>query len=146
MFSPDGKKLAYRAQKRAGFEADKWELYVSPTDASGTWQSKPIASHAVYSSTNPSMNTAGTGTIGCSWSPTMRVLDPYARSRFELTGERSFEKFWGNGTNGSLSAINNGHAAAWTNSALDHPNNIQTYFWSTEENRDSSHSQSDVND
>ena len=26
LFSPDGKKLAYRSQKRAGFEADKWEL------------------------------------------------------------------------------------------------------------------------
>jgi dipeptidyl aminopeptidase/acylaminoacyl peptidase len=27
-FSPDGKRLAYRAQARAGFEADKWELKV----------------------------------------------------------------------------------------------------------------------
>jgi len=27
-FSPDGKTLAYRAQSRAGFEADKWELRV----------------------------------------------------------------------------------------------------------------------
>ena len=27
-FSPDGKHLAYRAQKRAGFEADKWDLVV----------------------------------------------------------------------------------------------------------------------
>lgn len=27
-FSPDGKWLAYRAQKRAGFEADRWQIYV----------------------------------------------------------------------------------------------------------------------
>lgn len=27
-FSPDGKLLAYRAQARAGFEADRWQLYV----------------------------------------------------------------------------------------------------------------------
>lgn len=27
-FSPDGKLLAYRAQKRAGFEADKWDVIV----------------------------------------------------------------------------------------------------------------------
>lgn len=27
-FSPDGKRLAYRSQARAGFEADKWELKV----------------------------------------------------------------------------------------------------------------------
>ena len=29
VFSPDGKRLAYRAQKRAGFEADKWEFMVA---------------------------------------------------------------------------------------------------------------------
>ncbi len=30
-YSPDGKWLAYRAQKRAGFEADRWELMVMPS-------------------------------------------------------------------------------------------------------------------
>lgn len=29
-FSPDGKWLAYRAQKRAGYEADRWELVIMP--------------------------------------------------------------------------------------------------------------------
>ncbi len=29
-FSPDGKWLAYRAQKRPGYEADRWELMVMP--------------------------------------------------------------------------------------------------------------------
>lgn len=27
-FSPDGKRLAYRAQRRAGYEADRWELWI----------------------------------------------------------------------------------------------------------------------
>jgi dipeptidyl aminopeptidase/acylaminoacyl peptidase len=40
-FSPDGKHLAYRAQKRPGFEADRWELMVVDTDASGSWMGKP---------------------------------------------------------------------------------------------------------
>jgi dipeptidyl aminopeptidase/acylaminoacyl peptidase len=34
-FSPDGKWLTYRAQKRAGFEADRWELMVLPADLKG---------------------------------------------------------------------------------------------------------------
>jgi dipeptidyl aminopeptidase/acylaminoacyl peptidase len=34
-FSPDGKWLAYRAQKRAGFEADRWQLMVLPADGKG---------------------------------------------------------------------------------------------------------------
>ncbi|HEX3315217.1 MAG TPA: S9 family peptidase [Gemmataceae bacterium] len=29
-YSPDGKWLAYRAQKKAGFEADKWDLMILP--------------------------------------------------------------------------------------------------------------------
>jgi dipeptidyl aminopeptidase/acylaminoacyl peptidase len=40
-FSPDGKQLAYRAQRKPGFEADRWELLVVPVDASGVWQGKP---------------------------------------------------------------------------------------------------------
>jgi dipeptidyl aminopeptidase/acylaminoacyl peptidase len=34
-FSPDGKWLAYRAQKRPGFEADRWDLYLLPADGKG---------------------------------------------------------------------------------------------------------------
>lgn len=41
VFSPDGTKLAYRAQKRAGFEADKWELMVVDCDAGGAFKGKP---------------------------------------------------------------------------------------------------------
>lgn len=33
--SPDGKSLAYRRQKRAGYEADKWELVIIPVDGAG---------------------------------------------------------------------------------------------------------------
>jgi dipeptidyl aminopeptidase/acylaminoacyl peptidase len=40
-FSPDGKHMAYRAQKRAGFEADRWQLMVVDTDASGAFKGKP---------------------------------------------------------------------------------------------------------
>jgi dipeptidyl aminopeptidase/acylaminoacyl peptidase len=34
-FSPDGRWLAYRAQKRAGFEADRWQLLVVPANGGG---------------------------------------------------------------------------------------------------------------
>ena len=42
-FSPDGKKLAYRAQKRPGFEADKWQIMVVDCDPSGSLRGKPRA-------------------------------------------------------------------------------------------------------
>jgi dipeptidyl aminopeptidase/acylaminoacyl peptidase len=34
-FSPDGKKLAYRAQRQPGYEADRWELMVADCDPDG---------------------------------------------------------------------------------------------------------------
>ncbi|MEO2091226.1 MAG: S9 family peptidase [Gemmataceae bacterium] len=36
-FSPDGKKLAYRAQKKAGYEADKWVVMVADANPDGTF-------------------------------------------------------------------------------------------------------------
>jgi dipeptidyl aminopeptidase/acylaminoacyl peptidase len=40
-FAPDGKHLAYRSQRRAGFEADKWELLVVACDPGGAFQGTP---------------------------------------------------------------------------------------------------------
>src|SRR5262249_46939539 len=40
-FSPDGKKLAYRAQRRTGFEADKWELMIVAVEKDGTFKDSP---------------------------------------------------------------------------------------------------------
>jgi dipeptidyl aminopeptidase/acylaminoacyl peptidase len=40
-FSPDGKRLAYRAQKQPGFEADRWQLLVVDVTRSGTFRGKP---------------------------------------------------------------------------------------------------------
>jgi dipeptidyl aminopeptidase/acylaminoacyl peptidase len=41
VFSPDGKLLAFRAQRRPEFEADRWSLLTVPTEAGGAWQGKP---------------------------------------------------------------------------------------------------------
>jgi dipeptidyl aminopeptidase/acylaminoacyl peptidase len=40
-FSPDGKKLAWRAQKKAGYEADKWDIVVADAKPDGTLASEP---------------------------------------------------------------------------------------------------------
>jgi dipeptidyl aminopeptidase/acylaminoacyl peptidase len=40
VFSPDGQKLAYRAQKQSGFEADRWQLLVVDVDAGGSFQGR----------------------------------------------------------------------------------------------------------
>lgn len=40
-FSPDGKKLAWRSQKRAGYEADQWNIYAADVKTDGTLTGKP---------------------------------------------------------------------------------------------------------
>jgi dipeptidyl aminopeptidase/acylaminoacyl peptidase len=40
-FSPDGTRLAFRAQKRPGFEADQWELMTVLCDEGGAFSAKP---------------------------------------------------------------------------------------------------------
>src|SRR5205823_9311476 len=37
LYSPDGKYLAWRSQARAGFEADKWRLFVQDRQSGKTW-------------------------------------------------------------------------------------------------------------
>lgn len=41
LFSADGKQIAWRAQKRPGFESDKWDLYVCACDPDGTLKGEP---------------------------------------------------------------------------------------------------------
>lgn len=40
-FSPDGKKLAWRAQAKPGYEADKWDILVVDVKPDGTFSGKP---------------------------------------------------------------------------------------------------------
>jgi dipeptidyl aminopeptidase/acylaminoacyl peptidase len=42
-FSPDGKRLAWRAQKRAGYEADKWDILVADCKPDGSLSGEPKA-------------------------------------------------------------------------------------------------------
>jgi dipeptidyl aminopeptidase/acylaminoacyl peptidase len=42
-FSPDGKRLAYRAQNVAGYEADRWQLMVVDCNPDGTFAGKPAS-------------------------------------------------------------------------------------------------------
>jgi dipeptidyl aminopeptidase/acylaminoacyl peptidase len=41
-FSPDGKQLAWRAQKKAGYEADKWDVLVADANPDGTLAGAPL--------------------------------------------------------------------------------------------------------
>ncbi len=43
VFSPDGSKLAYRRQRKPGYEADKWEIILVSVDRSGRFTGPPAS-------------------------------------------------------------------------------------------------------
>jgi dipeptidyl aminopeptidase/acylaminoacyl peptidase len=110
-FSPDGKLLAYRAQRRAGFEADRWEIMVM------THGGEPRSITADFDG-----------------SPTEIVWGPHS-DRIYFTAEEKarspifsvtvadgvVSRIYEGHTQASLSLSKDGTALAFTQNALDHP-------------------------
>ncbi len=116
-FSRDGKTMAYRAQKKAGYEADKWQLMVVEVDDNGAWTGKP-------QEVTPKLDLAVDEFV---WAPDNRTLfftadDEGARPIFETTvGVGHVTPFSKAGTNGSLSISRDGNTFAFAKSSLNHP-------------------------
>src|SRR5579884_3418790 len=117
VFSPDGKKLAYRAQKRAGFEADKWDLLVVDVNADGSFKGKPrsvtaavdrSADEYAWMGDNSLFFTADDG--GSKRIFHTSALEPSVGRLDAIAGQ-----------NAALSFSRNGDTLAFTNAALDHP-------------------------
>jgi dipeptidyl aminopeptidase/acylaminoacyl peptidase len=127
MFSPDGSKLAYRAQKRAGFEADKWDLMLVNTDFSGDWQSKPINLTKGYDRAVDEFVWTGNGGL-------FFVADDEGSKRLFHVGRAGsgfdvhdvLPRNRLKGSNGSLSSSADGKRVAFANATLDHPNDVCT--------------------
>jgi dipeptidyl aminopeptidase/acylaminoacyl peptidase len=117
--SPDGKKLAYRAQKRAGFEADKWDVLVVDIDASGTFKSKPKSATSGIDRSAESFVWLGNSSLVFS------ADDDGSTALFSVPAAGGdAHRYRVPGQNGSLTASNDGKVLGWTNAALDHPNEV----------------------
>jgi dipeptidyl aminopeptidase/acylaminoacyl peptidase len=119
-FSPDGKRLAYRAQKRAGYEADRWQLMIVDTDPSGAFQGKP------YSITEKTDLSVGDFV----WQNDRTILftadDNASTPIFALTwGQKgTLDKLPFSGVCSSLSVDRQGKLLAFAQAAMDHPNEV----------------------
>jgi dipeptidyl aminopeptidase/acylaminoacyl peptidase len=123
-FSPDGKKLAYRAQSKAGFEADRWDLMVVDVDEGGAFKDKPrgllqgrdyAVGEFVWYDDKRFLFLADTNA-------TVEIL---TLSLDDAPGGGIGTLAVG-GQNGSLSVSGKGGAFAFTHAALDHPNEVMT--------------------
>jgi dipeptidyl aminopeptidase/acylaminoacyl peptidase len=118
-FSPDGKRLLYRAQRKAGYEADRWELMVVDVDPSGAWEGKPRSLTSAWDRSADNYAWAGNDRVLCV------ADDDGSRPVFAvgLAKSNRVEKYDVPGMNGSLSCGGSG-VVAFTNAAMDHPNEV----------------------
>ncbi|MCS7047279.1 MAG: S9 family peptidase, partial [Gemmataceae bacterium] len=117
-FSPDGKWLAYRAQRRPGHEADRWEIMVMP--ASGAGPARSITKDFEGSAD------------AFLWLPDSRTIYFAAEDRAktsyfaaDLHGSGQARlTFISQHSNGSLSRSGDGKIMAFTRMAMHHPNEV----------------------
>jgi dipeptidyl aminopeptidase/acylaminoacyl peptidase len=115
LFSPDGKRLAFRAQKKPGYEADKWNIMLVATDPSGTWQGKPS------SFTDTLDRTVDSFAWGRDSVLYFNADDDGSTPVFMVERGGVCSKVFPSGMNNSLMSNTNGSVIAFLNSALDHP-------------------------
>ncbi len=116
-FSPDGKKLAWRAQKRAGYEADKWDVLVADCKPDGTLAGEP-------------KNLTAEKDISAgefAWMPDNDTLLATADENggtavYKVAGGRNgVQKFFGGGQMGSFTVSGDGERVAYQKAGMDHP-------------------------
>jgi dipeptidyl aminopeptidase/acylaminoacyl peptidase len=120
-FSADGKRLLYRAQRRPGFEADRWELMVVDVEPSGAWKGKPHSLTADLDCSVAAYTWAGSDRLyftadadGSTPLFSLRVSRPGVVEKYNVPG-----------VNGSLSFSPAGEGVlAFTNAGMDHPNEV----------------------
>ena len=110
LFSPDGKKLAYRAQKTSGYEADKWNLLVvfKGEPKCITAQIDRSVDDFVWGGDNETIFFTAEENAG---KPIWEVH----------SGSGEFSKLVIGGNNGSLSITADGNRLAFSNAAMTHP-------------------------
>jgi dipeptidyl aminopeptidase/acylaminoacyl peptidase len=119
-FAPNGKLLAYRAQKRPGFEADRWELMVVETDPSGRWLGEPRTVTAGFDRWVDSYV----------WGPDSKTVFFTAEDRatspiFEVNVKNGdVQKIHQGHTNGALSISRDGNTLAFTKVAMQFPTEV----------------------
>jgi len=120
VFSPDGKSMAYRAQKRAGFEADRWQIYVVDCDESGAWKGKPKSITESLDASPEAIHFSADG------ESMYFTADEKARSPIFSVSVKGGEvnKVLEGNSNGSLSLSKDGSTLAFTRVAMHHPHEV----------------------
>jgi dipeptidyl aminopeptidase/acylaminoacyl peptidase len=125
-FSASGKKLAWRAQKRAGYEADKWDILVASCNPDGTLAGKPFSATAKYDVSVNEFAWNGEYDRAFLFTGDADGLTPIFMVQAEGTG---FKVEYANGTCGALSTSKQRNMLAFTEATMQSPADVKTYWW-----------------
>ncbi len=124
-FSPDGKWFVYRAQKRPGFEADRWDLMLLPADALAKDAKDRPKARSITAEFEGSAEDFvwldneriyfGADDRGKHWYFVCNIKD--AESNARLT-------FISHNYNSSLTVSSDGNRVAFARAAMHHPNEV----------------------
>ena len=125
-FSASGKKLAYRAQKQAGYEADKWNILVVDCKEDGTFAGKPFVCTEKYDvSVNEfTWNSGYDRAFFFTADAFGRV--PIFMVQVEGTG---FKVEYEGRSCGSLTTSRQRNMLCFTESAMIHPAEVKAFWW-----------------
>jgi dipeptidyl aminopeptidase/acylaminoacyl peptidase len=121
VFSPDGKYLAYRAQKRAGFEADLWQILLVEVAQDGALTGKSRGITADFDSSPDSLAWSSDGTMIFFTAENEGASPIYAA--YTLKGKVE-GVLLDQHTHGSLSLSHDGKVMAFTRVAMNQPTEV----------------------
>ena len=128
-FAATGKKLAWRAQKTAGYEADKWDILVADCKADGTITGAPANATAKYDvSVNEFVWTGGFDRAFL-FTADFDGATPVFMVQADGAG---FKLEHGGGACGALSASRKRDMVTFTEAAMTHPPEVKAYYWPSE--------------
>lgn len=128
-FALNGKKLAWRAQKKAGYEADKWDILSVDCNPDGTLAGKPVNSTEKYDFSVGEFVWNGGSDRAFLFTADFEGRTPIFIVQIEGKG---FDVQFPGGACGSLSASVQRNMLAYTVAAMDHPPEVFTHYWPSE--------------
>ncbi|AMV29954.1 Prolyl tripeptidyl peptidase precursor [Gemmata sp. SH-PL17] len=125
-FSASGKKLAWRAQKKAGYEADKWDILVADCKSDGTLTNKPFSVTTKYDVSVGEFVWTGEYDRAFLFTADAEGLAPIFMIQADGAG---FKTEYAAGACGSLSTSRQRNMLAFTETTMYHPAEVKTYWW-----------------
>src|SRR5205085_5209339 len=128
-FCASGKKLAWRAQKTIGYEADKWDILISDCTPDGTLVGKPFNVTERYGVSVNEFVWNGSSDRAFLFTADFEGRTPVFITPVEGKG---FDVQFPGGACGSLSVSNQRNMIAYTVAAMDHPAEVVVHRWADE--------------